>query len=100
MKDLQQLYNPQIVQLQETTPTLSQTEIIILILLGMGYSNHDLMSILDYSQRTIYKYRQLIAKQLNISSSMLEQYATHLIHSPHSTTSPMSVAAEHDKIRT
>ncbi len=61
--------------LKERYPSLTEADIQVLVLLGLGIETQDLLQFLDLSKRTYYKRRQLISKRMDISTSELDTKA-------------------------
>jgi hypothetical protein len=60
---------------------LTEVDIQVLILIGMGLETQDILLILDMSKRTYYKRRQIISKRMSISTTELDEKAQLLFNS-------------------
>ncbi|MBR0296494.1 MAG: hypothetical protein IJQ95_03770 [Paludibacteraceae bacterium] len=67
--------------LKERYPSLTDADMQVLVLLGLGIETQDVLQFLDMSKRTYYKRRQLISKRMDISTSELDTKAK-LIFTP------------------
>ena len=67
--------------LKERYPSLTDADMQVLVLLGLGIETQDVLLFLDMSKRTYYKRRQLISKRMDISTSELDTKAK-LIFTP------------------
>lgn len=61
--------------LKERYPSLTEADMQVLVLLGLGIETQDVLLFLDMSKRTYYKRRQLIAKRMDISTTELDSKA-------------------------
>lgn len=56
-------------------PLLTDADMQVLVLLGLGIETQDVLQFLDMSKRTYYKRRQLISKRMDISTTELDNKA-------------------------
>lgn len=76
--DLQHLFSDKINAIKREYPELTETDIQVLTLIGLGVENTDILQFTDMSKRTYYKRRQLIAQRMNTSASQLDVLAKQL----------------------
>ena len=74
-EDLQALYEKQLGAIRNQYPTLTDLDILVIALLGIGYDNIEICSLLRMEKRTLYKRRQLIAQRIGISATDLDELA-------------------------
>lgn len=70
-----------IAYLKKHYANLTEIDIQVLILIGMGLETQDILLILDMSKRTYYKRRQIISKRMSISTTELDEKAQLLFNS-------------------
>lgn len=70
-----------IAYLKKHYANLTEVDIQVLILIGMGLETQDILLILDMSKRTYYKRRQIISKRMTISTTELDEKAQLLFNS-------------------
>lgn len=75
LDDLQHLFADKIKKLKHQYPALTETDIQVVTLIGLGVSNTDILQLADMSKRTYYKRRQLIAQRMNTTAAQLDQIA-------------------------
>ena len=75
LDDLQHLFADKIKKLKNQYPALTETDIQVVTLIGLGVSNTDILQLADMSKRTYYKRRQLIAQRMNTTAAQLDQIA-------------------------
>lgn len=75
LDDLQHLFADKIKKLKHQYPALTETDIQVVTLIGLGVSNADILQLADMSKRTYYKRRQLIAQRMNTTAAQLDQIA-------------------------
>ncbi len=80
LKYLQQIFDNEIDQIKAQYPTLTELDIQVLTLLGLGVSNYEILDFVDMSKRTYYKRRQIIAGRMGTSAAQLDALAKELIH--------------------
>ena len=73
--NLQDLFADKIKELKSKYPALTETDIQVLTLIGLGVENADILQFTDMSKRTYYKRRQLIAQRMNTTAAQLDQIA-------------------------
>ena len=75
LDDLQHLFSDKIKKFKHQYPALTETDIQVVTLIGLGVSNTDILQLADMSKRTYYKRRQLIAQRMNTTAAQLDQIA-------------------------
>lgn len=75
LDDLQHLFADKIKKLKHQYPALTETDIQVVTLIGLGVSNTDIIKLANMSKRTYYKRRQLIAQRMNTTAAQLDQIA-------------------------
>ena len=79
--DLQHLFGQKFEHLHHKYPELTELDIQVLTLIGLGVDTTEIIQITDMSKRTYYKRRQLIAKRMNTSAAQLDAVAKELFTS-------------------
>lgn len=79
--DLQHLFADKIKEIKRLYPALTDTDIQVLTLIGLGVDNAEILQFTDMSKRTYYKRRQLIAQRMNTTAAQLDQLAKQLFTS-------------------
>ena len=75
LSDLQVLFADKINNIKRLYPALTDTDIQVLTLIGLGVDNTDILRFTDMSKRTYYKRRQLIAQRMNTTAAQLDELA-------------------------
>ena len=81
LSDLQVLFADKINSVKRQYPALTDTDIQVLTLIGLGVGNADILQFTDMSKRTYYKRRQLIAQRMNTTAAQLDELAKQLFTS-------------------
>ena len=81
LDDLQVLFADKINHIKRLYPALTDTDIQVLTLIGLGVENADILQFTDMSKRTYYKRRQLIAQRMDTSAAQLDELAKQLFTS-------------------
>lgn len=76
--ELQHIFGDKITELRTRYPALTDTDVQVLILIGLGLENHEILTFTDMSKRTYYKRRQLIAQRMNTTAAQLDVLARQL----------------------
>ena len=76
--DFKRIYTKEIAMLCAAYPQLTQLDICILMLLGIGTSNQDILPLLQMEKRTYYKRRQILARRMGMLASGLNRFAARL----------------------
>jgi len=71
--DLQHLFSDKIKELQRLYPSLTETDIQVVTLIGLGVENADILQLTGMSKRTYYKRRQLIAQRMSTTAAQLDE---------------------------
>jgi hypothetical protein len=79
--DLQLLFADKTKNIKRQYPALTDTDIQVLTLIGLGVGNADILQFTDMSKRTYYKRRQLIAQRMNTTAAQLDELAKQLFTS-------------------
>lgn len=69
------IYGSSTTVLQEKYPQLTELDICVLIMIGAGVSNIEIIQYFNMTKRTYYKRRQVISKRLGISATELESFS-------------------------
>lgn len=75
LEDLQQLFSSKVNHIRRIYPALTDTDIQVLTLIGLGVDNNEILAFTDMSKRTYYKRRQLIAQRMNTTAAQLDELA-------------------------
>lgn len=75
LESLPQLFSSKVNQLRREYPSLTDTDVQVLILIGLGVDNNEILTFTDMSKRTYYKRRQLIAQRMNTTAAQLDELA-------------------------
>ena len=78
LDDLQHLFADKIKEIKRLYPALTETDIQVLTLIGLGVENTEILQFTDMSKRTYYKRRQLIAQRMDTSAAQLDELAKQL----------------------
>ena len=81
LDDLQLLFADKTKNIKRQYPALTDTDIQVLTLIGLGVGNADILQFTDMSKRTYYKRRQLIAQRMNTTAAQLDELAKQLFTS-------------------
>ncbi len=75
LEELQHLFGNKVNMLRRKYPALTDTDVQVLILIGLGVDNSEILTFTDMSKRTYYKRRQLIARRMNTTAVQLNELA-------------------------
>lgn len=75
LNEYQHLFSDKLLQLRRNYPALTDTDVQVLILIGIGVPNHEIIAFTNMSKRTYYKRRQLIAQRMNTTAAQLDEVA-------------------------
>jgi|GEM_PF-1821393 len=78
LNELLQLFGSKVNAIRREYPSLTDTDAQVLILIGLGVDNNEILSFTDMSKRTYYKRRQLIAQRMNTTAAQLDELAKSL----------------------
>ena len=81
LNELLQLFGSKVNAIRREYPSLTDTDAQVLILIGLGVDNNEILSFTDMSKRTYYKRRQLIAQRMNTTAAQLDELAKSLFTS-------------------
>lgn len=81
LNELLQLFSSKVNSIRREYPSLTDTDAQVLILIGLGVDNNEILSFTDMSKRTYYKRRQLIAQRMNTTAAQLDELAKSLFNS-------------------
>ena len=81
LEDLETLFGEKVNSLKMQYPSLTELDIQVLILIGLGVENHEILRLTDMSKRTYYKRRQLIAQRMGTTAALLDPKAHELFTS-------------------
>ena len=73
--ELQPLFGDKTESIRQRYPQLTDLDINVLLLIGLGIDNNEILHLTDMSKRTYYKRRQLIAQRMNTTAAQLDQLA-------------------------
>ena len=80
LNELLQLFGSKVNAIRREYPSLTDTDAQVLILIGLGVDNNEILSFTDMSKRTYYKRRQTIAGRMNIATAALEETAQSMFY--------------------
>lgn len=72
LDNLQNLFADKIKEIKRLYPALTETDLQVITLIGLGLNNTDILQLTDMSKRTYYKRRQLIAQRMNTTAAQLD----------------------------
>ena len=79
--ELRPLFGDKTESIRQRYPQLTDLDINVLILIGLGIDNNEILHLTDMSKRTYYKRRQLIAQRLGTTAAQLDPLAIELLSS-------------------
>ena len=85
LEQLQQIFGDKMDALRHQYPALTDIDMQVLLLIGFGVENHEILTFTGMSKRTYYKRRQLIAQRMNTTAAQLNTIAKQLF-SPNTST--------------
>lgn len=78
--ELFSIYQKPINLVKKKYPDLTELDLLVICLLGIGMDNVEVCSILRMEKRTLYRRRQLIAQRIGLNSSTnLEEFAKNIL---------------------
>ena len=78
--ELFSIYQKPINTVKKQYPDLTELDLLVICLLGIGMDNVEVCSILRMEKRTLYRRRQLIAQRIGLTSSTaLEEFAKNIL---------------------
>jgi len=78
LDDLHPFFGDKIDDIRHRFPQLTDLDCKVLMLIGLGVENYEIIRLTDMSKRTYYKRRQLIAQRLGTTAAQLDTQAKHL----------------------
>jgi hypothetical protein len=78
--ELQPLFGDKTESIRQRYPQLTDLDINVLILIGLGIDNNEILRLTDMSKRTYYKRRQLIAQRIGTTAAQLDPIAQQLLN--------------------
>ena len=81
LDDLQLLFTDKAKRIRRLYPSLTDTDMQVLTLIGLGVDNADILQFTGMSKRTYYKRRQLIAQRMNTTAAQLDELVKQLFTS-------------------
>lgn len=74
------IYHKPISAVKKKYPDLTELDLLVICLLGIGMDNVEVCSLLRMEKRTLYRRRQLIVQRIGIASSTnLEEFAKNML---------------------
>ena len=73
LDNLQNLFADKNKEIKRIYPALTETDMQVVTLIGLGVDNSDILQLTDMSKRTYYKRRQLIAQRMNTTAALLDE---------------------------
>ena len=78
--ELFSIYQKPVNTVKKQYPDLTELDLLVICLLGIGMDNVEVCSILRMEKRTLYRRRQLIAQRIGLTSSTaLEEFAKNML---------------------
>lgn len=78
--ELFSIYQKPINSIKKKYPDLTELDLLVICLLGIGMDNVEVCSLLRMEKRTLYRRRQLIAQRIGIASSTnLEEFSKNML---------------------
>lgn len=77
--ELFSIYQKPISTVKKKYPDLTELDLLVICLLGIGMDNVEICSLLRMEKRTLYRRRQLIAQRIGMSSTALEEFAKNML---------------------
>ncbi len=78
--DFKRVYNKQLSTVRIKYPSLTDLDMLIFSLLGIGLDNYEVCALLGMERRTLYRRRQLMAQRMNMSSLELDEFAQSILN--------------------
>lgn len=78
--ELQPLFGDKTESIRQRYPQLTDIDINVLLLIGLGIDNNEILHLTDMSKRTYYKRRQLIAQRIGTTAAQLDPIAKELLN--------------------
>lgn len=78
-EEIKSIYANEYAAVQNKYPQLTELDMLVICLLGIGMTNEEICDLIKMEKRTLYRRRQLIAQRIGISSTELESFAKGII---------------------
>lgn len=78
-EELSGIFSKQVAALKEQYPQLTELDLLVLCLMGIGMDNLEICTLLRMEKRTLYRRRQLIGMRIGMSSLQLDAFAINLL---------------------
>ena len=73
LDELQRIFDYKMRKIRSRYPALTDTDAQVLLLIGLGVENHDILALTNMSKRTYYKRRQVLAQRMNTTAAQLDE---------------------------
>ena len=73
--ELNAIFKQPLQTLKEKYPDLTELDLLVICLIGIGMDNDEICTLLRMEKRTLYRRRQLIAQRIGMSSTQLDMFA-------------------------
>lgn len=73
------IFSRQVNSIKNQFPQLTELDLLVLCLLGIGMDNLEICTLLRMEKRTLYRRRQLIGMRIGMSSTQLDEFAMNLL---------------------
>ena len=73
--ELNAIFKQPLQTLKEKYPDLTELDLLVICLIGIGMDNDEICTLLRMEKRTLYRRRQLIAQRVGMSSTQLDMFA-------------------------
>lgn len=70
---LQRIFDYKMRKIRSRYPALTDADAQVLLLIGLGVENHDILALTNMSKRTYYKRRQVLAQRMNTTAAQLDE---------------------------
>lgn len=72
LDELQHIFGYKISQIRNQYPSLTDADMQVLLLVGLGVENHEIMALTNMSKRTYYRRRQILAQRMGTTAAKLD----------------------------
>ena len=72
LDELQHIFGYKMSQIHDLYPTLTEVDLQVLLLIGLGVENHDIVTMTNMSKRTYYRRRQVLAQRMGTTAAKLD----------------------------
>lgn len=73
LDELQRIFDYKMRKIRSRYPALTDADAQVLLLIGLGVENHDILVLTNMSKRTYYKRRQVLAQRMNTTAAQLDE---------------------------